>query len=217
MKTITEFPSMNLKNAVKLKQELMAGGKTAEELAPALGESLKLEGDRLNWMMAAVELVEKKLEDIKRVVVYSLAEGEKPSGHVVQKGEHCYLVEYYTSMNKKPVSDRDQAPVGRGGRDGKRGKRGERNDRAGGNDRPQNPRGPQAGPRPVGTEGAPSGGGGRRDANRPRRSPAPAAVDPSAPRRAEIKPLATPIARPVTEAAPVVSPPTETSTHTSQE
>jgi hypothetical protein len=127
MKTLTEFPGFNLKNAVKVKQELLAGGKTAEELPPALGEALKIEGDRLNFIVNAIELVEKKLEDIKRVVVYSLAEGEKAPAHSVQKGDHYFLAEYYPSLVKE--APRDKKPHGpgkpRGKRKGRGGRRGE--------------------------------------------------------------------------------------------
>src|SRR5689334_15778059 len=70
MKTLTEFPGMNLKNAAKARQDLITGGKTPEELGPALGEALKLEGERLTILMKALDLIQTRLEDLKRVVVY---------------------------------------------------------------------------------------------------------------------------------------------------
>jgi hypothetical protein len=160
MKTLTEFPVMNLKNAIRTKQELVTSGKTAEELPQALGEVLKIEGDRLNWLINAVELVGTKQEDLKRVVVYGLNEGEKAPAHATQKGDQYYLVEYYPSLNKNtgkghPKSDhpgqenRKGKKRGRGGRRGDRGRdfqknagaeAGQNKEGEGGSDRPRFPR-----------------------------------------------------------------------------
>jgi hypothetical protein len=101
MKTLTEFPSMSLKNAAKTRQDLIAGGKTPEELAAAMGEALKIEGDKLNFLLTALETIGTKLVDLKRVVVYAVAEGEKAPEGTLHKGEHAYLVEYYPSVNAK--------------------------------------------------------------------------------------------------------------------
>jgi hypothetical protein len=170
MKTLTEFPVFNLKNAVKVKQELLAGGKTAEELPQALGEALKLEGDRLNLILNAIELAEKDLEDLKRVVVYSLAEGEKAPPRSVQKGDHCFLVEYYAPLVKnEPRDKKDHGPgkprgkrKGRGGRRGEPGKEFQKSEGAEGtekaagedNSRRRRPRFPRRAPQPVNAEGA---------------------------------------------------------------
>jgi hypothetical protein len=124
MKTVTEFPGVNLKNAIKLKQDLIAGGKTAEELPQAMGESLKLEGERLDSLLTALEMVEKKSQDLKRVVVYTLAEGEKAPTQLLQKGDRYYLAEYYPSLEKKhPPKDFKGDPGKKGKRrGGRRGK-----------------------------------------------------------------------------------------------
>jgi hypothetical protein len=130
MKTFTEFPGMNLKSAAKTRQDLITGGKTAEELPQALGEALKLEGNKLICLMNALELVDTKFENLKRVIVSIPNEGEKPPEGIFQKGEHFYLVEYYPSLDKKPARD-SQDQSGKGDRQGKRGKggRGKRDDR----------------------------------------------------------------------------------------
>lgn len=138
MKTITEFLGANLKNAIKLKQNLLASGKTPEELPEALGEALKIEGDRLTHILSAIEVVEKKLEDLKRVVVLSLAENEKAPNAAQKLGELYFVAEYFPPLQKKG------APGKRFGKergDRKGGKRGKsRRDRG---DRDRKSRGPR--------------------------------------------------------------------------
>lgn len=121
MKTLTEFAGATLKNTLKTKQDLLASGKTAEELPQALSEALKLEGDKLNFTLNAAELVEKRLDDLKRVVVFSIAEGEKAPQGGIQKGEHYFVAEYYPPLNP---------PKGAKGKDHDRG--GRRGDKRGG-------------------------------------------------------------------------------------
>jgi len=131
MKTLTEFPGIALKNAAKLKSDLIAAGKTLEEIPQALGEALKLEGGRLGFLVTALEIIDIKLNDLKRAVVYSLAEGEKPNSGCIQKGEHAFFIEYFPPLEKKKPEGRFQE--GRQDKDRKkRGKRGK-----GRGDRPQ--------------------------------------------------------------------------------
>lgn len=125
MKTLTEFPGMNLKNAAKQKKDLIAAGKSAEELPQAMGEAFKVEGDKLNFLLNALEIVGDKLEDLKRALVFSLAEGEKAPPHSAQKGDQYYLVEYYPSLNKRKPQGRFSDASGRSDpADKKRKKRG---------------------------------------------------------------------------------------------
>lgn len=130
MKTLTEFSAVTLKQAVKTKTELSSAGKTPEELPAAMGETLKVEGDKLALLLAAVDAVAPeapgargpRLDDLKRVVVLTIGEGEKaPSGAKEKDGKH-FLVEYYPAIESKK-------PGRFGGRDdrhggGKRGKKG---------------------------------------------------------------------------------------------
>ncbi len=131
MKTITEFPGMNLKNAAKTRQDLMTSGKTLEELPQALGEALKLEGNKLTCLMDSLEIIDTKFEDLKRVVVFTLNEGEKAPQGLTQKGDHYFLVEYYPSLTpKKPTQDEQKGRSGKRDRKGKRGRnRGPKDDR----------------------------------------------------------------------------------------
>jgi len=136
MKTLTEFVAVTLRTAAKTRAELTSGGKTIEELPPAMGEALKLEGDKLNFMMNALEVVGDRSDDLKRVIVFTLVEGEKAPTHAKQMGEHYYLVEYYPSLHaKKPRADsRDERG---GGRDGKGKGRGDKRGGKPGGDRPE--------------------------------------------------------------------------------
>ena len=113
MKTLTEFAGSNLKNAAKVKQDLTASGKTPEELPIAIGESLKLEGERLTFLTQSLDLVQNKFQDLKRVVVFTLSENEKPPAKSVQKGEHYYLLDYYPSLTENKER-RSVASDGRG-------------------------------------------------------------------------------------------------------
>ncbi|HAR44493.1 MAG TPA: hypothetical protein DCS07_17990 [Bdellovibrionales bacterium] len=159
MKTLTEFTALQIKNAAKTKQDLITAGKTPEELPQALGEALKIEGDKLNFLINALDLPMQKTSDLKRVIVMALGEGEQVPSNAAQKGEQVYVAEYYAPLHgatppqKAGHGDRDSRG-GRGGRGGPgRGKNDRRDQKGGGQGR--GPRkdgaGPGAGPakRPV--------------------------------------------------------------------
>jgi hypothetical protein len=176
MKTLTEFAGVTLKNAAKTKQDLLASGKTAEELPQAFGEAMKLEGDRLNLMMTALEIVGSKLNDLKRVIVHTLNEGEKAPANVVQKENHTFSVEYYPSLEKKEtrhVSNEDSPRD-----DKKKGKKGRgRRDRDGGGGGRRSPQAPQGGRPPrEGQKAAPKPHTGPRGVITPVAKSAPAAA-----------------------------------------
>lgn len=124
MKTLTEFPGMNLKNAAKVRNDLITGGKTPDDLTQALGETLKLEGDKLTFLINALEVAGPKLQDLKRVVVFAPNEGEKSIPGGIQKGQHIYLAEYYPSLNPNPKPTHRDDPENRSRGDQRRGKPG---------------------------------------------------------------------------------------------
>ena len=131
MKTLTEFFGMNLKQAAQTRKELIVSGKTPEELTGALGEALKMEGDRLNHLIHALDAVGTRVQDLKRVVVFTLNEGEKAPQKAVQKGEHYYLVEYYPTLERaqpRGPSDRFEKGDKKGRKNQRRGRRGDRTD-----------------------------------------------------------------------------------------
>ncbi len=217
MKTLTEFDAFRLKNALNTKKELTAAGKTAEELSAALGEALKLEGDKLTVFLAALEIAEERPEGLKRVVVFAVEEGKSAPKGALLRGDKNFLAEFFAppaSAQKRFDSD------DRGGRDGKRGGKGGGKGRGGREGGREGGGGGGRGPRPERTPvsvphntlkvdifvkpgtGAPKPaglGGGEKDATRSRpprkRKPPhpPLATGPVDPSKLP-KPLATPIA-----------------------
>lgn len=176
MKTLTEFSSSVIKAAIKAKQDLVTAGKTIEEIPAALGESLKLEGEKLTFVIGAIELVERKLEDLKRVVVMKLNEGEKAPGGVVQKGEHCFSAEYYPPLNPpKAAHGKDHRHDGKGSKDRKGGRNGRdkgRRPNKGADGGARNPRGPRvSGEVQAGADNGPANPSGERPAIRQERRP----------------------------------------------
>lgn len=162
MRTLTEFAAPTLKNAARIRQELVAAGKTPEELPAAMGEALKLEGDKLTMILQAVELVGDKVADLKRVVVGALAEGERaPSGAQEKEGKQ-FVAEYYPPVaGKGGKPSREDRKGGRGERgDRKKGRRHGRG-REGGGDHPR-------GEKREAREGRGGSGGGK-----PQRAPRP--------------------------------------------
>lgn len=157
-----------------------------EAAAAAVGEALKMEGDKLKHFMAALNLVRAKPHGVKRVVVMTIAETEKAPSGSKKDGEHFYLAEYYPQPagqqpRGKGRGDRDDKRGG--GRDGKRkgrGGGGRGGDRDRGGDRPRGPR-PEGAPfqasgGPGREGGTTEGGGGDRRPRRQNRAPRPIPV-----------------------------------------
>lgn len=150
MKTLTEFAVIHLKNAQAKADELTAAGKTAEELPAALGEALSIEGDKLKFLLAALEVYKVRSEGLKRVLVISVGENEKAPQGAEKHDEQFYLAEFFpvpVSSQKGRGDRRDERGGkgdrgGRGDRKGKRGQgRGRRDERSAGEKRePRAPR-----------------------------------------------------------------------------
>lgn len=133
MKTLTEFSGFALRDAHKKSKELREAlqtkgaegaeggeGRSAEELSSAHHEALhafvtekfKIAAERLPLFVHALEMVEakpKELENLKRVVVSTVAEGEKTPGSLHLHEGHAYLPEYLASLRPKAQPDRRQA------------------------------------------------------------------------------------------------------------
>lgn len=127
MKSVTEFASFTLKAGLGTKSSLANEGKTAEEIQAGLGEKFKYEGDKLKFFLNAIDVAEKNLEDLKRVLVVTLAEGEKAGPKAVQVEEHHYVPEFHVAQkisHEKKDGGKGGRGKGRGGRDG--GGRGEK-------------------------------------------------------------------------------------------
>ncbi len=204
MKTITEFSGIAIRHALKTADELRAGGKTAEELSQALGEALKVEGDKLKLTLAAMEIAQAKpngIPDLKRVMVYALHEGETAPTQTTEKEGHQFICEYLPSLHPKQSDRRGAGAPGEQGEKGGRGGRGGR----GGKDQKgkRGSRGPRGANGPAGEE--------RRGPNLPKtaRPPRPPAAQPASGSLGKIivssagpssAPKITPVIRPKTEA-----------------
>ena len=92
MKSITEFQMPTLQKFSTAKAALVSAGKTEEEMTAALGESFKMEGDKLKYITAAAELAAGKT-NVRRVIVTSFAEGEAAPAKYQKVEETHYLVE----------------------------------------------------------------------------------------------------------------------------
>ena len=87
MKSVTEFPSHMVKRGIEVKTELEGQGKTPEEIQASLGETFKLEGDRLKHFFNSLDVAAKNV-GLARMRVVTLAEGETPPAKSVAIEEH---------------------------------------------------------------------------------------------------------------------------------
>lgn len=116
MKLVTEFPSYTLTKALAAKTALSTEGKTPEEIEASLGETFKLEGDKLKFFVNAIDVAGNNSANLKRVFVATLAEGENIPAKSVKIEEHHYIPEFIAAP--KPAFDKNAKPAGRGGRPG---------------------------------------------------------------------------------------------------
>jgi hypothetical protein len=119
MKAITEFPNYTINKAITAKAALATEGKSPEEIQASLGETFKFEGDKLSHFIRALEVAEVKTEELKRVMVLSLNEGENAPPRAVKIEDHYYVPEFYPSA--KPAAAATPEKEGRKGRGGKGG------------------------------------------------------------------------------------------------
>jgi uncharacterized membrane protein YgcG len=119
MKSVTEFPSFKLVQALKTKAALTAEGKTPEEIQASLGEAYKLEGDKLKYFINALDVAGQNTEKLNRVVVMTLNEGETAPHKATKVDEMHYVPEFFTAQ-KPPEQRSAGGPGGRGGRGGGR-------------------------------------------------------------------------------------------------
>jgi hypothetical protein len=117
MKAITEFPGFILSRAIQTKNALLAAGKTPEEVQAGLGEEFKFEGDKLNHFVKTLSVLAEKNENVRRVVVMTLAEGEATPARSTKIDDFYYVVDIPVLTGSKPGEK--PAPKGRGGKGGK--------------------------------------------------------------------------------------------------
>lgn len=122
MKSVTEFANFTLSKGLQTKASLAAAGKSAEEIQAGLAEAFKFEGDKLKYFVNALEVAGQNSENLKRVIVISLAEGENAPAKATKVEELHYLPEFV--IDAKAVAalkaDPGKGPrgKGRGGRGG---------------------------------------------------------------------------------------------------
>lgn len=125
MKNITEFANVTLTKGAAAKAALATEGKSAEEIQTSLGESFKFEGDKLKHFVAALDVAAQNTQNLKRVLVVSLAEGEATPARATKVEEHYYIADLVVTTAPKAASDDDKGGRGGGkGRGGPRGKSG---------------------------------------------------------------------------------------------
>lgn len=119
MKSVTEFPVHKLMKGLDQKAKLAAEGKSPEEVATAIGEAFKYEGDKIKFFLAACDVAEQNKEKLARVLVVQLAEGETAPPKSVKVEEHTYVPDFAVEA-RKPVMEKfnPNANKGKGGRDG---------------------------------------------------------------------------------------------------
>jgi hypothetical protein len=114
MKSVTEFASFTLNQGLKTRAALVAEGKAAEELLSGLGEAFKFEGDKLKYFANALEVAGQNSENIKRVIVLSLNEGENPPAKAVKLEEMFYLPEFHIDPKAQAPRQKEEKRGGRG-------------------------------------------------------------------------------------------------------
>ncbi|CAN5653194.1 hypothetical protein BH10BDE1_BH10BDE1_26500 [soil metagenome] len=119
MKAVTEFASFTLNAALKAKAALAAEGKSPEEIQTALGTTYKYEGEKLGFFMSALEVAAANSENLKRVLVVRLAEGERAPAKATQTEDIAIYPESLVTVRAdKPKDDGKRGGRGGGGRGG---------------------------------------------------------------------------------------------------
>jgi hypothetical protein len=122
MKSVTEFWSFALVPGIETKKALVAEGKTPEEIQAAIGEKHKLEGDKLKHFINALEVASQNMDNLSRVLVVTLNEGENAPPKSTKVEEHTYIPDFKVAP-KAPVTQKVDARGGqkKGGKGGKGG------------------------------------------------------------------------------------------------
>ncbi len=100
MKSVTEFPTHKLVKGIDAKTALAAEGKSPEEIQTTLGETFKLEGDKLKLFLNACEVASTNMDKLARVLVVSLTEGENAPPKAVKIEEHHYVPDFAVDPRK---------------------------------------------------------------------------------------------------------------------
>lgn len=122
MKVVTEFASFTINAATKAKAALEAEGKSAEDVQTSLGTTYKLEGEKLAYFMKALEVAATGPQNLKRVLVMKLNEGEAaPPKSVAGEDGICFVAEAIVELRKEQPKRDERGGRGGKGRGGDRG------------------------------------------------------------------------------------------------
>jgi hypothetical protein len=123
MKAVTEFPAFTLNKAIQTKAALLAEGKSPEEIQESLAQNFKLEGEKLGFFMQSIEVATTNSQNLKRVMVLRLNDGEAAPAKAVQVEQICYVPEFLIQASAAAAAT---APTkgGKGGRGGRPGGKG---------------------------------------------------------------------------------------------
>ncbi|HVK60799.1 MAG TPA: hypothetical protein VM432_04575 [Bdellovibrionales bacterium] len=115
MKSVTEFANFTLSAALKARAALVAEGKTPEEIQAGLGETFKFEAEKLTHFVNSLEVAAQNPENLKRVLVVSLNEGERAPAKAIQVEAFHYVPDFHVTARPAQTEDKDK----KGGRGGK--------------------------------------------------------------------------------------------------
>lgn len=124
MKFVTEFANVVLGPALKARAALAAEGKAPEEIQTSLGGTYKLEGEKLTHFLNSLDVASQNAENLKRVLVVSLNEGEKAPAKAVQVEAFHYVPDFLVTARPAQDAKKDGGRGGRGGGKGRGGDRG---------------------------------------------------------------------------------------------
>ena len=117
MKSITEFASFTLTKGLKYKEALLAEGKSPEEIQTALGASFKYEGEKLSCFLKALDVAKDNANNLKRILVVGVNEGEALPAKVVSIDNVHFLPEFVVSAPSSfEKSEKNFKSAKRGGR-----------------------------------------------------------------------------------------------------
>ncbi len=129
MKNVTEFWNVNLFKGLQAKEALAAEGKSAEEIQTSIGETFKMEGDKLKHFINAIDVASQNKDKLHRVLVVTYAEGEAPAPKSVKVEEHHYVPAFIKEA--PPATDKKDEKGAKGGRPQRGGGGGAGGDRKG--------------------------------------------------------------------------------------
>jgi len=114
VRSLTEFFTFKLVKGIEIKNALAAEGKTPEEIQQNLGETFKLEGDKLKYFLNCMDVAATNREKLAAVKVVQFGEGESIPPKAVLIEEIHYIPEF----EKAPLAPVLKKPD-KGGKQGK--------------------------------------------------------------------------------------------------